>query len=256
MNNRTAGSPATSRGLRDRARLDHRQWFQPPDHLSIDGERFSAGSDHDDIRAAPSQLLGETGCRFEHLLTVVQHNQSGLVREVVQHYLLEAASPHLRKVQDRRHSAGDASPVRGGGELDQPGTVVEVVHDVKGDLHRKAGFANPSSSDDRHESGLTDQRGQRGPLLGTADEAGPVEWQVVMDHPLDSQRWEVGWKLWVEHLEEASRRREPAQLEEAQRGQAHIGWESCPHGGRGRLGEQDLAAVRPSTDPCRLMQAK
>ena len=240
----------------DPAWLDHWQRLQPPNHLAIDGERFPAGGDHDDIWAAPRQLLSEVGCRFEHLFTVVQNDQCGLVREVVEHHLLEAAAPHLRKVQHRCHSARDTRPVSGGSQLDQPGAVGEVVHDVKGDLNREPRFANPSNADDGDESGPSDQRGQRGPLLGAADEAGPVERHVVVNHPLGSERWEVRWKLRVVYLEEAGGRGEPPQLKGAKQGQAHVRREPCPHVRRGRLGKHDLAAMRPGTDPCGLMQAK
>ncbi len=252
----SAASPTTSRGPRDLARLSHWQRLQPPNDLAIDGERFPAGGDNDDIWAAPRQPLGEVGCRFEHLFTVVQHHQCGLVREVVEHNLLEAASPHLRKVQHRRHSARDALLVCGGSQLDQPGAVGEVVHDVKGDLNREPRFANPSNADDGDEPGPLDQRGQRGPLLGAANEAGPVERHVVVNYPLGAERWEVGWKLRVVYLEEARRRGEPPELEGAEQRQVHVGGEPCPHGRCGRLGKHDLTAVCPGTDPCGLMQAK
>ena len=66
----------------------------------------------------------------------------------------------------------------------------------------------------------------------------------------------VGWKLRVVYLEEAGRRGKPAQVEGAEEGQADVGRKPCPYVGCGGLGEQDLAPVCTSTDPCRLVQPK
>ena len=85
------------------------------------------------------------------------------------------------------HGGGDCPGNRGGigqrCQLDQPGTVVEIVEQVEGHLDREACLPDAPRAYDGDQTGCAQQAGKRRSVLGPPDEAGAAEGQVVVQDP-------------------------------------------------------------------------
>ena len=136
------------------------------------------------------------------------------------------------------------------GELDHPGAVVVLVHDVEADLDRQAGLPHAARPHDRQHAGGGQEVGERRPFGLPSDEARPQERQVVGDDAERARRREgrrrrSGCTSWKSRSGAGNPRswKEPSGVTVAP---VREPW---PGGGGRGVGHQDLAAVRARRDP-------
>ena len=177
---------------------------QRPDghhELALDAERLAAGGDDVEIAAGVGQLLGGVGGRLEHVFAIVENEHDSV------------GSEHSHQRVQRVVRPVDAS-----GRGDRAEHVVGVVHLGQahhprrrdrglfgGRLHREAGLAHTSGSDERDHGMLLDQRGCGGDVFVAADQLRALDGQVVREGVEASERRQVAVERGVHHLPDALR---------------------------------------------------
>jgi hypothetical protein len=146
------------------------------------------------------------------MLAVVQHQQGDLVGHRLDEDLVDAPSRLLGDSGGLGNSPGYRFGIRQRRQLNQPGAIGEAVHDVVRKLDGQARLPDASQSNDADNALRPEQRAESRPLLGSTDEAGPPEWQVVADDTDQAQRRESVAKVLVTELEQALGLGEPTQL--------------------------------------------
>ena len=97
------------------------------------------------------------GDRIEQVLTVVEHEQQPLRREILEHRLLEAAARERLHPQARRERLPHRVRIGDRRELAQPRTIREVGDDLRRDLQREAGLADAADAGQGHQRRLAHQ---------------------------------------------------------------------------------------------------
>ena len=204
----------------------------------------------------PGEPLGEVGNGAEEALAAVEHEKGHLVGQGLDQDVVDAPARLLGDTGGLGNGPRDRGRVRKGGQLHEPGTVGEAVHDVERDLDRQPRLADTPQSHDAHDAFGREQRGERRPLLCSPHEARSEERQVVNHDPDQPQRRESLAKVRVSELEQALGLWEAAQLERSERDQAGAGGQPILDGGRRGLGEQDLAPMGSGADAGHLMHGE
>ena len=118
--------------------------------LGVQGERLAAGREHDDARTGPKHAAYE-GCRPQHVLAVVHHEQQMLARQ-------KAFDRLLGRFAGERHDAKRADDRRGNllrplqsGERHEARPIGEVPRRAARGLNRESRLAHTSRPGERQQ---------------------------------------------------------------------------------------------------------
>ena len=156
--------------------------------------------------ASPSRLVASTdtcgaalrdrvdlaGDRVEEMLTVVEHQQQPLRRQILEHRLLERSGPAngctRRLAASVSHTA--AGSVTGANSHNHAPSR-KLGDDLRRDLQREAGLADPADPGQGHQRRPTHQVGERRDLGLATDERRHLTRQVARERVQRSQRREL-----------------------------------------------------------------
>ena len=232
---------------RQAGRIRDAQWWDGKLALALEVQDGAAGDEHVELRSRAEQL-GDERRRTGHLLEVVEHQQHGLVTQVILERLQQRAVRRLADPQGgsdgRRHQAlvGDGS------QLDEEDAIGVLTQAFGGHLQRQSGLAGATRAGERDQAGRVDQLAHRGDLRVPAHEARQLQRQVVgmgvqgadrREVPLQAGDLELVDALWSSEVLEPMR----SQVEHADAlRQPRLHQRAC------RVRDEDLAAVACAGD--------
>ena len=166
QNRRTASACLSSSHVRIAGRDAQRRHRDHP--LARQAEALPARRQHRHPRATMLDRVDQARDRIEEVLTVVEHQQQPLRREIVEHRLIERPTRQRLHPQARRQRLPHRLRIGDRRELAQPRTIRELADDFRRDLQREAGLADPAHPGQRHQRRPTDQLRERRDLRLTA----------------------------------------------------------------------------------------
>ncbi len=224
---------------------------QPRDRvllLARDMEGGAARDDRGQVGAGPQQL-GDDGRRADHLLEVVEHEEHLPDADVLGQQLERGPAGRVRHAEDAADRGRDQGGLADRLEGHEPDAVREPVRHRGGQLEREPGLARSARSGQRQQPGAIQEiarpRPARPPDRRTrsAGSAGCSAGRRASGSA-GSRRGARRGSSWKRRSGRRSLSRCSPRSRSADAGRQHVGGERP-----GRLGHQDLAAVRRRRDP-------
>jgi hypothetical protein len=141
-------------------------------------ERLPAGSQHGDRRRLPQDRLRQQRAGVDQVLAGVEDQQQLPFPQVLEQRVKGRPRVLLRQAEHARHRVGQQRGVAQFGQLDDPGTVRVTGRGLRGRDQGDTSLADSARSDDRHEPGFRQHRGDSGEFVPPAYEVGvSVVWK-------------------------------------------------------------------------------
>jgi hypothetical protein len=139
--------------------LRHRQRPDRKGVLAGHVERLLRGGEHGHAGSIPHDGLGERGAGVEQVLARVEDQQQPPVPQVLEQRVERGARVLLGQAEHARDRVGQQRGVAQVRQLDDPGAVRVADGCLCGRDERDPRLADPARSDDRHDPGVREHRG-------------------------------------------------------------------------------------------------
>ena len=231
---RVGGHATVARQGRDRER-----------GLADDGERLARRGDDPHPARAAEDRRDRRGGGGEDVLAVVDHEQQLPAGERLGDGLDEGGVALRGDAEHRRDRRRHRVRVAHRRELDQPDAVGELARDLRPDLDREAGLADPADAGQRDQPVPAHELGDLADDLLAPDHRAQLLREVAGDGVDAAQHGEVGPESLGEHLVHRHPAAQPPQPVLTERAQPH----PVAQQHLGRVGHEHLPAVRDRHQP-------
>jgi hypothetical protein len=210
---------------------------------------FAAGGHDPHRRGLRQDRLDQIGRGVAHMLAIIEHQQPDSPLQRGSHTVGQALSRLLDDAQRRRHRIGHRRRIGHRGQFEKPDPVGELVGQLRCELHRQAGLADPTHPGQSHQA-MSLHRGLNLGDLGLApDKARSRRPQIARTRIERPQCRKVSLQAHRSDLKHTDRGGQIPQPSRPQIDQVNSAEQT-----RRRLGQKDLTAVPGGHHPRRAIQ--
>ena len=224
--------------------------------LAICAEGRAAADDHLQVGPGLEQRRRESRSGGEQLLEVVQDQQQLLVAEMLDQPVQRQPVADQLQIQGLGDHGGNEIRIPYRRQRDEIHAVGKLVERLRRNLEAQPRLADAAGAGQRQQALAFQQLFGLQDRVGAADEAGQLGGQVVGRPVERAQGRELIRHAGHDQLEEAFSPCQVAQAMGAQVPQRELVWQAFHDQRFGALGNEDLAPVRGTGDPRRVMDVQ